>query len=255
MLVDAHVNFSHKDIINSVDEIVKDAEEEGVTRLLAVNSNIYNFQSDYDLIKNYDQVDLTIGHHPCQCDQIDLSKFSNIFDSKLNSINKIKIIGETGLDYFYDTNKNNQIKSLELHIEKAINYNLPILLHIRDAFDDILEILNSYKKDMNNILIHCYTGDEILAKKFLDLGCYFSFTGIITFKNADSIRNAIKVIPMENIFFETDSPYLAPVPLRGKINLPKYLKYIVEFYAKEKNKSFKEVSNISTNNYLKFINV
>ena len=135
MLTDAHVNFSHKDLINSVDQLIKEGREGGVTRFLAVNSNIYDIEIDYNLIKNYDFVDLTIGHHPFLCNEVDEKNFKELFNKNINDYkDKIKIIGETGLDFSYDTKSINQISSFKLHIETAIKNELPILIHVRDSF-------------------------------------------------------------------------------------------------------------------------
>ncbi len=254
MLVDAHVNFSHKDLINQVDLIIQEARENEINRLLAVNSNLYDFEKDLNLVNKYSFIDLSIGHHPCICTEIDLDKFEEILETNLlNNNGKIKVVGETGLDYSYDVPHINQIKSLELHIEKAIKFKLPILIHVRDAFDDLIDILSKHRRDLSNILIHCFTGDDNQAEKLIDLDCYFSITGIMTFKNAEKLRNTIKKLPIEKIFFETDSPYLTPIPMRGKVNNPSYLRHIVEFYCQLTNQEFAKIADISTKNYERFL--
>ena len=254
MLVDAHVNFSHKDLIQDIDIIIREAKENKVNRLLAVNSNLYDFEKDLSLVDKYSFIDLSIGHHPCICKEIDLKELEEILDLHLtNNRGKIKVVGETGLDYSYDVPHINQIKSLELHIEKAIKFKLPILIHVRDAFDDLIDILSKHRRDLSNILIHCFTGDDNQAEKLIDLDCYFSITGIMTFKNADKLRNTIKKLPIEKIFFETDSPYLTPIPMRGKVNNPSYLRHIVEFYCQLTNQEFAKIADISTKNYERFL--
>jgi len=254
VLVDAHVNFSHKDLIQDIDIIIREAKENKVNRLLAVNSNLYDFEKDLSLVDKYSFIDLSIGHHPCICKEIDLKELEEILDLHLtNNRGKIKVVGETGLDYSYDVPHINQIKSLELHIEKAIKFKLPILIHVRDAFDDLIDILSKHRRDLSNILIHCFTGDDNQAEKLIDLDCYFSITGIMTFKNADKLRNTIKKLPIEKIFFETDSPYLTPMPLRGKVNRPSFLRHIVEFYCQLTNQEFAKIADVSTNNYESFL--
>ena len=254
MLIDAHVNFSHKDLINSVDQIITEGREGGVTRFLAVNSNLYEIETDYNLVKNYDFVDLTIGHHPYLCNEVDEDKFKVLLDKHIDSYkNKIKVIGETGLDFSYDVKPINQINSFKLHIELAIKNNLPILIHVRDAFEETYKILSEYKSELKTVLIHCFTGDDNYAEKFLKLGCYFSITGIITFKNAEKLRGTIKKLPKNKIFFETDAPYLTPVPMRGKINKPSLLKHIVEYYSELIEEDFDDIAKISSKNYERFI--
>ena len=254
MLTDAHVNFSHKDLINSVDQIITEGREGGVTRYLAVNSNLYEIETDYNLVKNYDFVDLSIGHHPYLCKEVDEDKFEALLDKHIYSYkNKIKVIGETGLDFSYDVKPINQIKSLKLHIKSAIKNNLPILIHVRDAFEETYNILSDYKSDLKTVLIHCFTGDDNYAEKFVNLGCYFSITGIITFKNAEKLRGTIKKLPKNKIFFETDAPYLTPVPMRGEINKPSLLKHIVEYYSELTEEDFDDIAQISSKNYERFI--
>ena len=254
MLTDAHVNFSHKDLINSVDQIITEGREGGVTRFLAVNSNLYEIETDYNLVKNYDFVDLSIGHHPYLCNEVDKDNFEALLKKNIDSYkNKIKVIGETGLDFSYDVKPINQIKSFKLHIESAIKNNLPILIHVRDAFEETYNILSDYKSELKTVLIHCFTGDDNYAEKFVNLGCYFSITGIITFKNAEKLRGTIKKLPKNKIFFETDAPYLTPVPMRGEINKPSLLKHIVEYYSKLTEEDFDDIAQISSKNYERFI--
>ncbi len=254
MLTDAHVNFSHKDLINSVDQIITEGREGGVTRFLAVNSNLYEIETDYNLVKNYDFVYLSIGHHPYLCNEVDEDNFETLLEKYIDSYkNKIKVIGETGLDFSYDVKPINQIKSFKLHIESAIKNNLPILIHVRDAFEETYNILSDYKSELKTVLIHCFTGDDNYAEKFVNLGCYFSITGIITFKNAEKLRETIKKLPKNKIFFETDAPYLTPVPMRGEINKPSLLKHIVEYYSKLIEEDFDDIAQISSKNYERFI--
>ena len=254
MLTDAHVNFSHKDLINSVDQIITEGREGGVTRFLAVNSNLYEIETDYNLVKNYDFVDLSIGHHPYLCNEVDVDNFEALLQKHIDSYkNKIKVIGETGLDFSYDVKPINQIKSFKLHIESAIKNNLPILIHVRDAFEETYDILSDYKSELKTVLIHCFTGDDNYADKFLNLGCYFSITGIITFKNAEKLRGTIKKLPKNKIFFETDAPYLTPVPMRGEINKPSLLKHIVKYYSELTEEDFDDIAHISSKNYERFI--
>jgi TatD DNase family protein len=205
-------------------------------------------------VKNYDFVDLTIGHHPYLCNEVDGNSFRTLFNKHLkNYKEKIKIIGETGLDFSYDVNPKNQIKSFKLHIETAIKNELPILIHVRDAFEETYEIISEHKSELKNVLIHCFTGDDEYAEKFINLDCYFSITGIITFKNAEKLRSTVKKLPKNKIFFETDAPYLTPVPMRGEINKPSLLRHIIEYYCELTKEDFSNIANISTKNYERFI--
>ena len=137
--------------------------------------------------------------------------------------------------------------------ETAIKNNLPILIHVRDAFEETYKILSEYKSELKTVLVHCFTGNDNYAEKFLNLGCYFSITGIITFKNANKLRETIKKLPKNKIFFETDAPYLTPVPMRGEINKPSLLKHIIEYYCELTDEDFTDIANISSKNYERFI--
>ena len=162
---------------------------------------------------------------------------------------KIVAVGETGLDFYYNANKSKQIESLEAHFEKASQYSKAVLIHMRDSEEEIFPILDKYRSRVPQILIHCFTGSDEFADKCMDLDCYYSISGIITFKNAEKLRNTIKKLPIDRIIFETDSPYLTPDPHRGKTNYPKYLKLILEKYCEILAINAKEMATRSNDNY------
>ena len=255
-LIDSHVNFGHELLINSVSDICKDALENNIERILSINSNIQEFQRDINLIKDFNFVDISLGHHPNNTSDINSEEIKSLLEENIKKFeDRIVGIGETGLDYHYDIPKNKQIESLEIHLDAASAYNLPCIIHMRDAETDMIKILNKYSKKLNNILIHCFTGSEEFAKKCIDLGCFFSLSGIITFKNANNLRDTIKLLPIEKIIFETDSPYLTPDPLRGKINKPSYLKIIIEKFCEITGNNYIDTCKISTDNYKKLFRI
>ncbi len=249
-IIDSHVNFGHDLLKNKVGDIYQESINAGIERLLCINSNLYEFESDLKLVKDYEFIDLTIGHHPNSADGINTKDIIKIIEKGINnSSNKIVGIGETGLDFHYDIPKNKQLESLEKHIDLAIKYKLPIILHMRKAENEMINILQKYRDKLKNILIHCFTGSNFFAEKCIEMDCYYSLSGIITFKNADILRETIKTLPLNRIIFETDSPYLAPVPKRGKLNEPKYLEIIINFYANIMNLNVEKVKKESTMNY------
>ena len=255
-LIDSHVNFGHELLKNSVSDICKDALENNIERILSINSNIYEFQKDINLIKGFNFVDITLGHHPNNTLDIKPEEIKTLLNENIKKFkDRIVGIGETGLDYHYDIPKNKQIESLEIHLDAASVYNLPCIIHMRDAEEDMIKILTKYSKKIGDILIHCFTGSEEFAKKCIDLGCFFSLSGIITFKNANKLRDTIKILPIKKIIFETDSPYLTPVPLRGRINKPSYLKIIVEKYCEITGNDYINTCEISTYNYKKLFKI
>ena len=172
-----------------------------------------------------------------------------ILGSNLKDNSKIVAVGETGLDFHYNANKTKQIESLEAHFEMASQYDKAVLIHMRDSEDEIFPILDRYRSRVPQILIHCFTGSDEFANKCMDLDCYYSISGIITFKNAEKLRNTIKKLPIDRIIFETDSPYLTPDPHRGKTNYPKYLKLILEKYCEIMAINTKEMATRSNDNY------
>lgn len=165
---------------------------------------------------------------------------------------KIIGIGETGLDYYYQTtNKVTQILSLEQHILASQQTKLPIIIHTRDAEQDTLDVLSSEIKNYHFPgLIHCFTASKHFAKKMLDLGMYISIAGIVTFKNAIDLQEIVRYIPLDRLLIETDSPYLAPIPMRGKQNEPAFVQYVAEKIADLKEIAIINVANATTNNFI-----
>lgn len=190
----------------------------------------------------------TIGIHPCECYNINLldaiNKLRMLYNTKPNSI---IAIGECGLDYHYpDTNKQIQIEFLKAQIELSIELDLPLILHIRDAHDDAINILSEYK--LKNVIIHCYTDNLEYAKRYIELGFYISFPGVITFKKLSWLREVISKIDVNHILSETDGPWLSPEPHRGKINHSGNLVYINQCIADQLNLSLDDTNKILVRN-------
>lgn len=186
----------------------------------------------------------TIGIHPSECYNINLletiAKLRNLYNTKPN---KIIAIGECGLDYHYpDTNKQQQIEFFEAQIKLSIELNLPLILHIRDAHDDAINILKMYK--LKNVIIHCYTDNLNYAERYIKLGFYISFPGVITFKKMSWLREIISKIDLNHILSETDGPWLSPEPHRGKINHSTNLVYINQCIADQLNLSLQDINEI-----------
>jgi TatD DNase family protein len=168
----------------------------------------------------------------------------------LNENSKIIGIGETGLDFYYNNSeREKQIASFKEHIEASIKTNFPLIVHSRNAEKETFEILNEYKEEKIKILMHCFTGSKEFSKKLLTLNSHFSASGIITFKNSVDLQETFKTLPLENILIETDSPFLAPVPNRGKKNEPSFIDYTAEKLSEIINISKLELIKITTNNF------
>ena len=255
-LIDSHVNFGHDLLKNDVKRICQESKNEGIERMLCINSNLHKFQKDCELIKDHKFIDISVGHHPNTTDEIESKEIPRLISQYIkNSDNRIVGIGETGLDYHYQIPRLKQIECFELHLEFASKYHLPIIVHMRDAEEDMIDILSKYRAKLSNILIHCFTGSQNFANQCIEMDCYYSLSGIITFKNADILRNVIKTLPLNRIIFETDSPYLTPDPFRGKTNEPKYLKTIIEKYSKIMSTDLENIKKESTSNYKKLFQI
>jgi TatD DNase family protein len=192
----------------------------------------------------------TIGIHPHETTQNKIT--SNTIVKNFIDNPKIIGIGETGLDFYYEnSDKDDQIKSFKEHIEASIQTNSPLIIHSREAENETFNILNEYKNQNLKILMHCFTGSKNFAKKLLSLNAFFSASGIITFKNSLELQDTFKILPIDKILIETDSPFLAPVPNRGKKNEPSFIDFTAQKLADIKNISKSDLVNFTTNNFNK----
>ena len=214
-MIDSHCHLDHEPLINNLDEIIKRSKEVGIQKLLTICTTYKSYENILKIVEKDSIIYGTFGIHPHETKNDIATK--NIITEKANSNDKIIGIGETGLDFYYNhSDKNAQIKSFEEHINAALELNYPLIVHSRNAEIETFEILNSYKNQKPKILMHCFTGSSKFAEKLLNLGSFFSASGIITFKNSTELQDTFKIIPLDKLLIETDSPYLAPVPNRGK---------------------------------------
>ena len=250
-MIDSHCHLDHEPLLNNLSEVIKRSKEVGISKLLTICTTVESFDRIKKIIKIDPMIYGTFGIHPHETEESHLID-KNYIINQINQNERIIGIGETGLDFFYThSNKERQIDSFKAHIEASIELNMPIIIHSRYAEDETYEILKSYKSEKLKILMHCFTGSLNFANQLLELNAFFSASGIITFKNAEKLRNTIKKLPIDRIIFETDSPYLTPDPHRGKTNYPKYLKLILEKYCEILSINTKEMATRSNDNYNK----
>ena len=250
MIIDSHCHLNYEPMSLSLKETINRANKDGVKYLLTISTEDKSFDKILEIISNYKCVFGSYGIHPHEAKNHKFIKSNNII-KKIKNNKKIIGVGETGLDFYYNhSDKNDQIKCFEEHIIAAQISKLPIIVHTRNAEIETFKILKRYylKKEFK-ILIHCFTGSKDFAFKLLDLGAYISASGVVTFKNSQNLANTFKIIPNERILVETDSPYLAPVPLRGKPNEPSFIIHTVQFLSKLKKISFDDFSNITSKNF------
>jgi len=249
MLVDSHCHLNFPEFRDNIKEVVQNARENGVKLLLTVNTKLVEAKDLQEISGKYDNVFHSVGVHPHEADDyfhLDLVKTLG----ELLENPKAVGIGETGLDYYYEhSNRQNQIESFNRHLEASCTYDCPVIIHTRDADEDTISCIDSFQNKSVRGVFHCFSGSIELAKQALDRGFYLSFSGIITFKKSDELREVVRFAPMDRILVETDSPFLAPVPYRGKPNQPAYTKINAEKIAEIKGVDFEKVCEATTNNF------
>jgi TatD DNase family protein len=240
---------------NQIDNILNQMKIDGVTHAITIGSNMEDSKLSVEIANKYDNIYCVVGVHPEEVESFDIVELENLVKANLNS-GKLVAIGEIGLDYYWrKDNKDAQIEIFKKQIELSKKYNLPIVVHCRDAYGDVLEILKEYAPYDNGGVIHCYSGSIEWAKEVIKLGFLISFTGVVTYPNARNIQEAAKWVDDDKFMVETDSPFLTPVPFRGKVNNPSYTKYTLEYIAKLKNVEVDDLDKITTNNAIKLFNL
>ena len=250
MIIDSHCHLNYEPMSLSLKETIKRANNDGVKYLLTISTEDKSFEKILKIIQEFKCVYGTYGIHPHEAKNHNKIKAENVI-KKVKSDKKIIGIGESGLDFYYNhSEKNDQIKCFEEHITAAQELQIPIVVHTRNAEKETLEIIKKKKTEKDfKVLIHCFTGSKDFAYKLLDLGAYISASGVVTFKKSEDLANTFKEIPADRMLVETDAPYLAPVPLRGKPNEPSYIIHTVKFLSKIKELSFEDLSNKTSKNF------
>ena len=249
-MIDSHCHLDHEPLLSDLSNVIKRSKEVGIEKLLTISTSFESFSRVKDLIDKDEIIYGTIGIHPHESSRDIITSKQIIENLNLNS--KIIGIGETGLDFYYENSeRKKQINSFIEHIEASLKSNVPIIIHSRDAEKETFEILNEYKNKNLKILMHCFTGSFEFAKKLINLNSFFSASGIITFKNSLDLQNTFKSLPLERILIETDSPFLAPVPNRGKKNEPSFIDFTAAKLAEIKEISKSKLIENTTNNFNK----
>ena len=249
-MIDSHCHLDQTPILENLKEIIFRSKKEGIEKILTICTTLKSYQNILNIIDTDDIIYGTFGIHPHETnnDKIDKKKIIE----KISINNKIIGVGETGLDFYYNnSDKDSQIESFENHIEAAIELNIPLIVHSRNAESETYDILKNKYSDNLKILMHCFTGSTSFSKNLLKLNAYFSASGIITFKNSLELQETFKQIPLDNLLIETDSPFLTPVPMRGKKNEPSFIKYTLEKLALLKNIENFKLDKISSDNFNK----
>ena len=248
-LIDTHAHI-YSEYFSNIDDIINQAKSKGVKKIICIGTDLKTSQDSINIAEKYDNVFCTVGIHPHDAKDAPPNYIKEL--EQLGSHNKVVAIGEMGLDFFYKhSNKNIQIKVFTDQLELSNDLGFPSVIHMRDAFEDTIQCIKKTK--LNKGVVHCFTGNSYEAKQLLNLNLLLSFTGIITFSK--ELSETVKTVPIDKIMIETDSPYLAPVPNRGKKNQPLYLPLIAKKIAEIKDRSYDEICIHTTRNAIKFFNL
>lgn len=259
MWIDSHCHLNHSNFAGRTPkDILSDFDEQGIDGCVTICCRISEeLPTLLNICDTYGSVNCSIGTHPCDASNegdkaISLDKLIELSQSNTNIVG----IGESGLDYYWDkATVEDQTASFYKHIHACQETGLPLIVHARDADDDVASILEEeYKKKPYTCVMHCFSSGEELAMRALDLGFYISFSGIVTFKSAKELQEIAKKVPQDRILVETDAPFLAPTPYRGKTNQPSYVRHTGEFLADLRNDDVTELARATCDNFYKLFN-
>tara|TARA_B110000967_G_C18813197_1_gene524732 strand:+ start:16 stop:792 length:777 start_codon:yes stop_codon:yes gene_type:complete len=250
MIIDSHCHLEYEPMGSNLNIVVERALSNNVMFLLSISTTDESYTRILEIIKKYKNIYGTYGIHPHETKNYNNLKTKEII-KKISLNKKIIGIGETGLDFYYDhSDRITQKKIFIEHIKAAQILNLPLIVHTRSAEEDTYQILKAEKKIKDfKVLIHCFTGTKKFAHKLIDLGCYISASGVVTFKKSKELAETFLSLPNDRILVETDSPYLSPEPLRGKPNEPSHIIHTVKFLANLKKINFDKFSEITSLNF------
>ena len=246
MYFDTHVHLN-SDRYENVNEIVENAFKNGVKKMVVVGYDLQTSLKAVEIASNFEFVYAAVGIHPSEVKAAKISDLEAI--ERILISDKVVAIGEIGLDYHWDKeNKDYQKRFFVEQLKLSNKYNLPVIIHSRDAAEDTYEVLKENKKYYKKGIMHCYSYSLEMAEKFIDLGFKLAFGGALTFLNSKENKEVVKNVDIENLLIETDAPYLTPHPFRGKVNEPKYIYLVVEEMARLKNVDKEEIAHSTYNN-------
>ena len=249
-MIDSHCHLDHEPLLSDLTNVLKRSKDVGIKKLLTISTSFESFSRVKEIVNKDEIIYGTIGIHPHETNNNEINSDQILKELKQNK--KIIGIGETGLDFYYNnSDKDKQISSFKKHIDASIKVNFPLIVHSRNAEKETYDILNEYKSHNPKILMHCFTGSKEFADKLLTLNSYFSASGIITFKNSITLQETFKSLPLDKILIETDSPFLAPIPKRGKKNEPSFIDFTATKLSEIKKISKSKLIEITTNNFNK----
>ena len=247
MIIDTHAHYDDKAFDEDREAVLADLREKGICRVINSGSSLGACKRTIELTEKYDFIYGTLGIHPCDCEELTEEDVQWI--KSQCALDKIVAVGEIGLDYYWDEpDREIQKKWFARQMELAKAVQLPMVIHSRDAAQDTITMMREHHAEEVGGVIHCYSYSKELARDFLEMGFYFGVGGVVTFQNGKKLKEVVEYLPMDRILTETDSPYLSPVPNRGKRNDSRNLNYVVEVIAKIKGVSVEKVEEICMEN-------
>ena len=256
MIVDSHCHLDYPILYDKLDIIINRALKNDVKLFLTISTNLKSFEKIKLIVNKYENIFGTFGIHPHETKDFKNLNSELIIKYK-NESNKIIGIGESGLDYYYNhSDKNIQKKIFIEHIKASLKLDIPLIVHSRNAETDTFDILSNYMKNNKlKVIIHCFTGSLSFAKKLIGIGCYISFSGIVTFNNSNDLSEVASFVPIDKLLVETDSPYLSPAPNRGKDNEPSFIVHTIKKLSLIKNIKESILAENTTNNFKRIFNL
>lgn len=250
-LIDTHCHLDYEPLINDIRGILERAREQQIKILVTIGTELSKTEKLKAIADQYPDIYWTMGVHPHEASKTVPPEELVVFLREIATHPKLVGLGETGLDYYYEHSPvETQKKAFQAHIEAALTCDLPLIIHTRDAEKDTIELLRSVGGGKARGVIHCFSGSDWLRDQALELGFYISVSGIATFKKAEELRQVIAEVPLERLLLETDAPYLAPEPYRGKPNEPAYMIQTAKKLAEIKNVSLETIAEETTRNAL-----
>ena len=249
LVIDSHCHLDFPALSAELDDVIARAGDAGVDLMVTISTRVHEFGRILEIAERYDEVYCTVGTHPHNAaDEPDVTAEQLV---ELAQHPKVVGIGEAGLDYFYDNSpRDQQARSFRIHIEAARETGLPLIIHSRDAEDDTADILEEEMgKGAFKPLLHCFSSAPRLAQRGLAIGAYVSFSGILTFNKAEELRETAKAVPLDRLLVETDAPYLAPAPHRGKPNEPAYVVHTLRKLADVHGMTEEQMATVTTENF------
>jgi len=253
MLFDSHAHLNDESLIDRIEDIIDNAKKQGVGKIVCVGYDKASSFLAVEIAKRYEELYAAVGVHPqeAKADKIDIAWIEDLLNQP-----KVVAIGEIGLDYYWDKTYN--VRQREVFIEQiklANKHDIPIIIHMRDATQETYDILKEYKLPQTKGVMHCYSASKEAMQQFLDLGMYISLAGPVTFKNPRVPKEVAIEVPLDRLLIETDSPYLAPMPYRGRTNQPAYVRFVAEEIARLKGISIKKIEDATYKNACELFNI